>query len=81
MKKKSLSTVKKGGGSQDASQLPSGKESDKQKAKCATGQEKIKPAGRARFNTYPRDQGDGQAGPSHEDWPALPTMMGAVSAG
>ncbi len=38
----------------------------------------MKLAGRGRFDAYPRDQGDGQAGPSHDGWPALLTVMGVV---
>ncbi len=70
--------MKKGGRSQDASQPPLCKESDKQKAKCAAGQEKMKPVGRGGFDVYLRDQGDGQAGLSHDGWPALPIAMGVA---
>ncbi len=70
--------MKRGGGSKDASQLPLDKESDKQKEKRATEQEKTKPMGKGGFDAYPIDQGDGQARPSHDGWPALPTAAGAA---
>ncbi len=78
MKKKSPSTAKRGGRSQDACQPPLDKESDKQRAKHAAEQEKMKLAGRGRLDVYSRDQGYGQAGPSHDGWPALPTATGAA---
>ncbi len=69
--------AKKVAGSKDGSQLPSDKESDKQKKQAAV-KEKAKPTRRGGFDSYRGAQGGEQARLSRKDWPALPAAAGVA---